>query len=101
MLPSLPFVKVQITTRGSAGSTPVIRRGIEQVVALVQEDPALYASVLSVEVITESAEQQRLLEREFASAPVCVPVLVLPQGYQTPNGTHWQAGAAFRDRLSQ
>ena len=92
-LPSLPFVKVQITTRGSPGSTHVIRRGIEQIVALVQEAPALYAPILSVEVITESREQQRLLEQEFAHAPLRVQVIVLPQNYQTPRGTQLKARA--------
>jgi hypothetical protein len=92
-LPSLPFVKVQITTRGSAGSTPVIRRGIEQVVTLVREDPVLYGHVLSIEVITESVEQQRLLEREFASAPLRIQVLALPRDYQTPGGTQLKARA--------
>lgn len=93
MLPSLPFVKVQITTRGSPGSTEVIRRGIEQIVALVEEDPSLYSPILSVEVITESPEQQRLLEKDFAHAPLHVQVIVLPQDYQTPHGTQLKARA--------
>ena len=33
-LPDIPFIKVQVTTRGAPGSTEVIRRGIQCVVGL-------------------------------------------------------------------
>ena len=36
VLPSIPFVKVQVTTRGAPGSTEVIRRGIQCVVRLAK-----------------------------------------------------------------
>ena len=86
-----PFLKIQITTRGSAGSTEVIRRGIQNVVALVEEAPHFYSSRLSVEVVTESLEQKRILELEFAFAPIQVQVFVIPQQYQTPKGTRLKA----------
>lgn len=90
---ALPFVKIQITTRGSAGSTEVILRGIRQVGALVEEDPDLYADFLSIEVVTESAEQGRLLEAEFAGLPIPMDALVMPADYQTPKGTQMKARA--------
>ena len=69
-LPRIPFIKIQITTRGSAGSTEVIRRGIQYVVELVREDPGFYKSIVSIEIVTESLEQKLRLEREFAWVPV-------------------------------
>ena len=64
---SLPFVKVQITTRGSAGSTEVILRGIRNVQNLASEDPRMYGEVLSVELVTESDTQAAQIERSFAA----------------------------------
>jgi hypothetical protein len=62
----VPFVKVQITTRGSAGSTEVILRGIRNVQLLAAEDPELYGRLLSVELVTESELHAAHLERVFA-----------------------------------
>lgn len=87
----LPFVKVQITTRGSVGSTEVILRGIRNVMALASEDPYLYGYFLSVEVVTESEVQAHLLQSTFAGAPVAVDGLVVPPGYRTPNDTKLKA----------
>jgi len=87
----LPFVKIQITTRGSAGSTEVILRGVRNVVRLAAEDPQLFGRRLSVELVTESPEQARAVERAFAGAPVQVVGLVLPASYETPNGTKLKA----------
>src|SRR5215212_189669 len=79
----VPYVKIQVTTRGSAGSTEVILRGIRNVVELAAEDPAFYGRFLSVEVVTESDVQAHLLRGIFARAPVAVDALVLPSGYRT------------------
>ena len=87
----VPYVKIQITTRGSAGSTEVILRGIRNVVALGAEDPHYYGQVLSVELVTESEVQARLVETTFAGAPVRVDALVLPAGYRTPRDTKLKA----------
>jgi hypothetical protein len=38
---NVPFVKIQVTTRGSAGSTEVILRGIRNVMRLAQEPMAV------------------------------------------------------------
>ena len=57
-LPFIPFIKIQITTRGALGSTEVIRRGIANIIALVREAPDLYRPRLSVEVVSESHEQK-------------------------------------------
>ncbi len=94
-LPRVPFIKIQITTRGSTGSTEVIRRGIQYVVDLVREDPGFYKSVISVEIVTESLDQKLRLEKEFAWVPVSVQGFVLPSptDYQTPNGTKLKARA--------
>ncbi|GIG29379.1 glycosyltransferase family 2 protein [Cellulomonas marina] len=90
-LTPVPFVKVQITTRGSAGSSEVIQRGIDNVMALAAEDPEFYGEILSVEVVTESLDQATLLHDRYAPAPVDVSVLLLPADYQTPGGTQLKA----------
>lgn len=85
-----PHLKIQITTRGSEGSSEVVLRGINSVLATVQESPAL-ARFFSVEVVTESAEQVAMLEARYAGGPVPVSGLVVPADYQTPNGTGLKA----------
>ncbi len=94
-LPNIPFVKVQITTRGTPGTTEVIRRGIQNIVALCEEAPTFYSEKLSVEVITESRDQKEVLEREFARTPVALEGVVLPilGDYETPKGTLMKARA--------
>ena len=94
-LPFIPFIKIQITTRGALGSTEVIRRGIANIIALVKEAPDLYRPRLSVEVVSESHEQKYTLERDFGHAPIPVQVFVLPDlgRYETPNGTKLKARA--------
>jgi hypothetical protein len=87
----LPFVKIQITTRGSAGSTEVILRGIRNVQDLASEDPQMYRKVLSVELVTESQRQASHVEQAFATCPIPVTSLVIPAGYETPNGTKLKA----------
>ena len=83
---SLPHLKVQITTRGSQGSTEVILRGIGAVLDLAREAPELYRRHLSVEVVTEDAVQARALALRYADAPVDVTTLHVPEDYATPNG---------------
>jgi len=87
----MPFVKIQITTRGSTGSTEVIRRGISYVMLLAREDWYFYGHYISIEVVTESEEQKRILEREFAACPVKVQVFVIPAEYWSARGTQLKA----------
>ncbi|WP_066293847.1 glycosyltransferase family 2 protein [Arthrobacter sp. B6] len=87
----VPFVKIQITTRGSDGSTGVILRGIRNVVELGREDPAFYSCFLSVEVVTESADQAETVRSVFQDAPIAVHTLVIPVNYETPAGTGLKA----------
>lgn len=87
----VPFIKIQITTRGSAGSSEVIMRGIRNVVQLAAEQPRFYGSFLSVEVVTESQEQADLLAERFADAPIPVESLVMPADYETLKGTKLKA----------
>lgn len=87
----LPHLKIQITTRGSPGSTDVIRRGISHVLALVREVPDFYRSRISVEIVTESFEQKQQLEWEFQYAPLAVQGFVIPTWYETHYGTKLKA----------
>jgi len=86
-----PNIKVQITTRGSKGSTPVIQRGIQGIMDVAYDAPSFYATFLSVEVVTESRDQKEYLETFFEDDPVPVSAYVLPRKYQTPNGTKLKA----------
>ena len=61
--------------------------------ALAEEDPEFYGRILSIEVVTESETQARLLERTFADAQLRVQALRLPADYQTPRGTQLKARA--------
>ncbi|MGA8725244.1 MAG: glycosyltransferase family 2 protein [Acidimicrobiales bacterium] len=88
---ALPFLKIQITTLGSAGSTEVVLRGIRNVQELGSEDPELYGKVLSVELVTESQRQADYVEAVFESDPVSVTTLVLPSDYETPKATKFKA----------
>ncbi len=90
-LPDVPFIKIQITTRGSVGSTEVILRGIRNVMALAAEDPIFFGSFVSIEVVTESEVQARVLENTFAGASIPVEGLVMPPDYETPLGTKLKA----------
>jgi hypothetical protein len=90
-LADIPFLKIQITTRGSPGTTEVIQRGIQNVLDLVNEEPRLYREKLSVEVVTESYEQKYILEWLFAQAPARVAAFVVPPKYETPKRTKLKA----------
>ena len=89
----VPYVKIQITTRGSQGSTRVITRGIRHLLDLAVEDREFYRSVLSVEVLTESQSQADHIDSVFRSAPLHVEAIVLPREYRAPNGTELKARA--------
>lgn len=79
----VPFVKVQVTTRGSAGSSEVIMRGVRNLALLAAEAPGFYGAFLSVEVVTESQEQVELLLERFADCSIPVSGLLLPPDYAT------------------
>ncbi len=90
---AVPYLKVQITTRGSAGSTEVILRGIRNVQQLGAEDPELFGELVSVELITESSTQAERVVRSFAGDVVPVEAVVLPADYETEKGTKLKARA--------
>lgn len=93
-LQDIPYIKVQITTRGQVGSTEVIQRGIRNITLLCQGDPALYLPRVSIEVITESPEQQAQLRYEFAPfTRLTGAVVILSADYETPRGTKLKARA--------
>lgn len=87
----IPFVKIQITTRGSPGSSEVMMRGIRNVMLTAEEDPFFYRSFLSIEVVTESSEQVGVLRARFSGGPIAVHGLVVPAAYQTEHGTQMKA----------
>src|SRR2546423_11615928 len=82
-LPCIPFVKIQITTKGLPDSTHVIRRGIHNIITLVREAPDLYEDRLSIEVVTESQEQNALPEHHLpiSTFPLQASALLLPTHY--------------------
>ena len=86
----LPHLKFQVTTRG--GALPIVERTVQGIVDIAAAQPWL-APRMSVEVITESAEEADHLPRHFASANIPVAALCLPAGYRTPNGTGLKARA--------
>lgn len=92
-LPQVPYVKIQITTKGLPDSTRVILRGIQHVLELAREAPNLYWEKLSIEVVTESPEQEKLLANEFAQPafPLHISVLCVPATYETPAKTRLKA----------
>ncbi len=93
-LPELPFVKIQITTRGSPGTSEVVARGMRNLAALAQEDPGLYCPKLIVEVVTEDEDQRELLEEELRTYPaISGCVVAVPRDYETPRGTQLKARA--------
>jgi len=89
----LPHLKFQITTRGMPGTTEAIMRGIHHIMLLVREAPTLYGQSISIEVITESAQQKIEIERAHAACPLPVNVIVLPKRYWTRRGTQLKARA--------
>jgi hypothetical protein len=88
---NVPNIKIQITTRGSVGSTEVIQRGIENVMMLADEAPLYYGRFLSIDIVTESKEQVEYLNSAFEHAAVRVDGLVVPKDYDTPLGTKLKA----------
>lgn len=87
----MPFIKIQITTRGSPGSSQVIHRSITYILQLAQEAPTFYSHYLSIEIVTESDEQRHQLAREFAGSILPIYFLVLPEDYKTPGDTQVKA----------
>lgn len=87
----VPYMKVQITTRGSVGSSEVIMRGIRNVMLAAADDPAYYGHLLSIEVVTESQDQIEMLLDRFAGYPVDILGLLVAADYRTPKGTQLKA----------
>ncbi|MGI8684227.1 MAG: glycosyltransferase family 2 protein [Acidimicrobiales bacterium] len=88
---AIPFVKIQITTRGSPGSSEVIMRGIRNIMVAAEDDLIFYRSFLSIEVVTESSDQVRVLQDRFFGSSLPVHGLVVPVAYQTLHGTQMKA----------
>jgi hypothetical protein len=87
----LPFVKIQITTRGSEGSMEVMQRGIDYVMLLARDEPQFYQHYFSIEIVTENISQKEYFERTFSACPIPVSVIVMPKAYQTPRHTQLKA----------
>lgn len=89
----VPYLRLHVTTLGTPGSTEVILRNLRNVVALAEEDPEFYGEKLSVEICTESPEQERVFSQRLhdMSVPVRTVVVPLPADYQTPNKTQKKA----------
>jgi hypothetical protein len=89
----VPYVRLHVTTRGLAGSTEVILRGIRNVEALVAEDAAFYGNMITIEICTESPQQADFLRDYLAKVAVQakVVVIVIPEYYQTSAGTQKKA----------
>ena len=90
-LEELPFIKIQITTRGSLGTSEVMTRAIANVAALVSERRALYDGLISIEVVTENEGQKLELGDLFDRLRLDGHVIVVPKGYETRNGTQMKA----------
>jgi egghead protein (zeste-white 4 protein) len=86
----IPWMKFQVTTRG--GHPEIVERTVAGVIDAVSPHPWL-AHRVSVEVITESAEEAAALPVRFAGAPCPVDALCLPASYRTPHGTGLKARA--------
>jgi hypothetical protein len=91
LLDSLPFLKIQITTRGSEGSTEVMKRGIDYIQLLAREAPAFYGHYFCIEIVTENVLQKQYFTSTFSACPVPVVVYVMPEAYQTPLRTRLKA----------
>jgi hypothetical protein len=75
----LPFIKIQITTRGSLGTSEVMTRAIANVAALVRERRALYDRLISIEVVTENEGQKLELGDLFDRLRLDGHVIVVPK----------------------
>lgn len=90
-LKDIPNIKVQITTRGSAGSTEVILRGIRNIQELCDSAPQFYHQLISVELVTESDDQAKLITNAYRRSGLSVDALVIPKNYETPKSTKLKA----------
>jgi beta-1,4-mannosyltransferase len=88
-LDKVPVFKFQITTRG--GELKVVERGIQSVFALASEP--LFQGRLRVDVVTESALDEKKLKARIKDPPVPVNVYVVPKEYKTKNRTLRKARA--------
>ncbi|HEV7679652.1 MAG TPA: glycosyltransferase family 2 protein [Candidatus Dormibacteraeota bacterium] len=86
----VPFLKVQVTTKG--GALPVVERSLDELRSILERQEWLQP-LLSVEVITEVEEEARSLEARFAGSVLEVTGITLPAGYHTPKGTRLKARA--------
>jgi hypothetical protein len=81
---------IQVTTKG--GALSVVERGIDNVMEGVRRYPTL-AGLVTVEVITEAADEIDALRERYAGSPVPVTGYLLPAAYRTPKGSLMKARA--------
>ena len=81
---------IQITTKG--GNLDVVERGIRYAM-LAAKKYSVLKRLLTVEVITESAQEVTAINATFSKAVIPVTAYCLPADYQTPNGTQLKARA--------
>jgi hypothetical protein len=86
----MPYLKFQVTTRG--GAAPVVERTVQGILDIAEANRWV-SPCLSVEVITESADEAASLNFRFDGAAIPVVALALPEGYETPNRTQLKARA--------
>ncbi|MDO7869440.1 glycosyltransferase family 2 protein [Nocardioides jiangxiensis] len=81
---------IQVTTKG--GALSVVERGIDNVMEAVRRFPTL-ATLVRVEVVTESPDEIDSLHDRYADSPVPVTGFLLPPTYATPRGSLMKARA--------
>jgi hypothetical protein len=86
----LPYMKVQVTTKG--GALPVVERSLDELRDILERQEWLQR-LISAEVVTEVEEEARSLEERYAGSALAVTGVTLPADYQTPKGTRLKARA--------
>lgn len=86
----LPFIKFQVTTKG--GAVAVVERSLTQLDMFCRNHPRI-ATRISAEVISEVADEMRLLAERFQKCALPLTTVALPAAYRTPNGTELKARA--------
>ncbi len=87
---ALPYLKFQVTTKG--GALPVVERSLIQLDVFCRTYPAL-ASRISVEVISDLADEATTLTDHFRESAFALTAVTLPADYVTPNRTQYKARA--------
>jgi hypothetical protein len=86
----VPYIKVQVTTKGGARS--VIERSLDELRGILERQEWLQP-LLSAEVVTEVEEESHALQERYTGSALAVTGITLPPDYQTPRGTGLKARA--------